>query len=259
MPVSRNQVITACRRLVLLLLLPVFAHGDEARTDSLDTLDAHDTIAVVVADAPPYIFADGKSGFFVDILSEISRRTNLVFNYEPLPWARAQLFAAGNSTKAIMPLTRTKGREPLYQWITPILSDPYFLYQLAPGAVAAEAPPPKQSLIVTQRDSPGEEYLLRNGFSKVYAVNSPRIGARMLLSGRAHYWFVREMLAIRLVTEEGGDPKDLKAIFGYDTEPMYLSAGLDLDERTVAAIRQAMEAIHQDGTYDQILQRYLNP
>lgn len=235
---------------VLLVVLLVFNLTQYTQAESRDNAG----ITVVVADFPPYVSEQGQAGFFVDVLKELAQRSGLAITIQHYPWGRAQLLAAGHSELVIAPLTRTDEREPHYQWIIPVLSDPYYLYRLRhPGNAAT---PLSDGMIVVQRDSPGEYFLRNSGFANLQAVTSEQLAAAMLLRQRVDYWFVRELVARQLITEEGGNPDELEAVMGHITAPMYLGAGLSLPSATVERLREAFTSLQDDGTYDRLLEYY---
>lgn len=215
----------------------------------------HHILTVNVSEFPPYIHARAEGGFFIDVLEELARRTGMKLELRMMPWVRAQHETAGDSSMAIAPLTRTAARESRYQWITPVLSDPYYLYQLE-GQSEPDDITLRLSQIVVQRDSPGELILASNGFTNLFATNSERIAARMFLHGRSEFWFVRQMVARDLVREHKRDFNDLQALMGFETAPMYLAAGKGMSPARVQQLRVAMENMRKDGTYDLLLQKY---
>jgi polar amino acid transport system substrate-binding protein len=211
-------------------------------------------LTVVVAEFPPYIKEKGLQGVFIEVLDEVAREAGVEFNYRVEPWARAQRMVQGESDFLIAPLTRTESREIFYQWVIPVLSDPYYLYQLAD---IKRLRVPEESTILVQRESPGLELLLKQGYNNLFEVNSERLGARMLINQRGNYWLAREMVAHYLIVEEASDQiPHLEAVLGFETEAMYLGAGANIDQATISRLQAAFDAIRQDGRYDSIVERY---
>jgi polar amino acid transport system substrate-binding protein len=170
------------------------------------------------------------------------------------PWPRAQQQVASGANLGIAPLTRTEARETHYKWIVPILSDPYYLYRLSSSV---DESPRRDTLIVVQRASPGEDFLRDNGYVNLFATSSERIAARMLLHKRTSYWFAREMVAHVLLRQEGGNPVELEALMGFDTDPMYLAGGHGVSPSIIDRLRTAMTSLREDGTLDEIFRRYV--
>lgn len=230
---------------LLLCFLCSYASADETTKVSLN---------VVVAEFPPYIKDDGEQGVFIEVLNEVALEAGVVFNYLMAPWARAQRMVQGNSDYLIAPLTRTETRESQYQWVIPVLSDPYYLYQLAgidPETISDEG------LILVQRESPGLEYLQQQGYASLFEINSERLGARMLMNRRGTYWLAREMVAYYLIEVEApGQAPPLASVLSFETEAMYLGAGQGVDQSIIRQLRIAFEAIQQDGRYNAIIMRY---
>lgn len=211
-------------------------------------------LTVVVAEFPPYIKDNGLRGVFIEVLDEVAHEAGVEFNYLVVPWARAQRMVQGDSDYLIAPLTRTEAREPLYQWVIPVLSDPYYLYQLADREPLAM---PEDSTILVQRESPGQDFLQRLGYTNLFKVNSERLGARMLINRRGNYWLAREMVAHYLISVEASDSTPrLEAVTGFETQAMYLGAGDGVDQDTMNCLKVAFDAVVQDGRYDAIVSRY---
>lgn len=211
-------------------------------------------LTVVVAEFPPYIEDEGSRGVFIELLDEVALKAEVDFSYLVVPWARAQRMVQGDSDYLIAPLTRTEARETDYQWVIPVLSDPYYLYQLSdphPRTLTSD------STILVQRDSPGRDYLQRQGYRNLFEVNSERLGARMLIKRRGNYWLAREMVAHNLMSAEAPElTPQLEVVTGFETDAMYLGAGARVEETTINRLQAAFDAIRQDGQYESIVGRY---
>jgi len=219
-----------------------------------------DAIPVYAGDFAPYVTRgeDGATGLMVDLLREIETRTGLAFKVRIVPWARAQHFVSRVKRKAmIIPLTRTTQREPLYDWVVPLLRDPLALMVTDPALNRSSFEAMRDLRVGVQAESPNERLLERMGFTALQVTNDEKTSARLLNRGRIEAWFARPMVARQVYKKVGGDPKELVVGPQRRTPPMYLGAAKDrFATATLAAIRNAFDAMRASGAYARITSRY---
>ena len=105
-------------------------------------VSAEEPITVVASEFPPLTTGAGgrPGGIVLDALREAGKRAGIPLRFTFLPWERAKRDVLLNANELIIPFTRTPDREPLYQWVAPVVGFDTVLITLDdPPASIAEA------------------------------------------------------------------------------------------------------------------------
>jgi len=218
------------------------------------------TVTVYAGDFAPYVTRgeDGPRGVMVELLRAVGERAGVRFAIEIVPWSRAQHLVGGSGGKAmIIPLTRTEAREPDYDWVVPLLSDPLALVARDPKIAGMDLAEARNLFVAVQANSPNAAILREQGFDHVQTVTSEAKAARLLKLRRVDAWFARPMVARAEYAKMGGEPEGLIVGPARDTPPMYLGAAKDAFAPDVLnRIRDAFAALWKSGRRAEIVARY---
>jgi polar amino acid transport system substrate-binding protein len=216
-----------------------------------------ETLTVLAGPIEPYAIETGsRPGAAVEVVREMAKRAGLEVNFKFEAWARAQQDAREGHDLAIIPLTRTTEREPLYSWIAPILSDPFYLQTNRKEVDVASVDAAKGLSIGVLRGADGEADLKSAGIAGTSAGVDEDTNAKMLKAGRIDAWYARGMVASATYAKAGGDPKELKRGAEKATAPMYLGGSPGFSPELAAKLAKAFEAMKADGSYDRIVKSY---
>jgi polar amino acid transport system substrate-binding protein len=236
---------TACVLAGLLLATPARA------------ADVTADVTIVTAEFPPYaMMRDGQSGVVLEIVREMALRAGRRTLFDFQPWSRAQKTVQERPDVLIIPLTRTTEREPAYQWIAPVLEDEMVLIAPGAGVPIQDFVSAKALRVGVQHDSPGETFLIEQGFTQLAPAVDESTSARKLIIGRIDAWFVRELVATQTARDVGEDPSRLVRGATWKTPPMYLAGSKAVPAALAERLREALGAMRADGAYDRIVNRY---
>jgi len=199
--------------------------------------------------------------FFIEVVQEIFKRSNLGLRVKIEPWIRSQKKVASADPKeglVISPLTRTDERENTYDWIVPITTYKLQFVTNDRTVDISNLEGLKKEPICAFRESPAEFKLKALGFTKIRTKVQEQ---KCFLGLKKHAEKV--MLAHGKVSASkgfklaGGNPK--KLIYGrsFAEESLYLASTKGaVSKRDIEKLRTALDNIKKDGTYAMIRDKY---
>lgn len=220
---------------------------------------AADPIMAYTAVLPPYTLgADPDApGAAHEMVEEISSRTGIEIQIEYLPWGRAQATVQETPNTILFAATRSEAREPLYSWIT-LMVEPREVFVTVGEPLNSFTDAADAGLVVVLDNSPRHGRLEREGLANVEPVRETQLAARMLNGGRVVAWYTFDHRAAFVFSSEGLDPSTLTFGEAQSSPQNWMAAHPDFDPAIAAQIDAAMADMRADGTYDEILSRYIN-
>ena len=167
---------------------------------------------------------------------------------------------------AIFSIGRNHSRESLFQWVGVIAPARFYLFARPErDELKLESlEQAKRYRVGTFPKTVREQYLLEKGFLMDKNLISIYDYGRLfdlLKLGRIDFWAMNELRAHDVVLKKGLDPsKELsRAFFLKELSPegYYLAFSKQTDPALVERFADALKGMHDDGSYQQIVQRYL--
>lgn len=218
-----------------------------------------DTFTAYTAVLPPYTLGNDldQPGVSHELVQEISARTGIDIQIEYLPWGRAQETVQNTPNSILFTATRSAAREELYSWIT-LMAEPREVFVTTGATINSFDEANTAGTIVVLDNTPRQNRLNEAGVADVEAAREAPLAARMLNGGRVVAWYTFDHRAAFVFNVEGFDPGQL--VFGeaQRSPQNWMAAHIDFDPEVAAQIDAAMQEIRDDGTYDEILNRYIN-
>jgi polar amino acid transport system substrate-binding protein len=219
-------------------------------------------LQILTEQDPPYslLGPDGKpTGYGVDVVTEIQRR---IKKNDPIliyPWARAYDTILKSPGVVVFTMSRTKEREPLFQWVGPVVENGWVLIgkksSHLKAATLEEAK--KLEMIGVVRNYAWDKYLTSVGFTNLERVPEYPSNVKKLAAGRIQA-FVSSSLSFRHeLSEQGLNPDDYEVLMQFGTVQMYLAHSKDNDKAVVAAWQSALDDMKNDGTMAKLLAKWL--
>lgn len=223
------------------------------------------------SDDPPYTWraADGQvKGIVVDLVSEALARLNCTVTLVEMPWARGILSLQNGSLDILPSALKTPEREAFAYFSLPVNRSPNVLFV---STSSARQKPIKQLAEVMDSDfrlgaqigvAYGSEYqtlLQQPAFvAHLVFVNNRRGAWRMLAAGRLDGLIADEVTGLQELQEMGLSQTIVRSGLVVSGE----AAAFALSKKALNAdfaqrFDQALQAMFDDGSYQQIMQRYL--
>ena len=242
----RSQAL--CRLcLSLTLLVACHTHGDTS------------PIELHIPDAPPLTFVNDPRGHGIvgDIAMQAIAKAGYTVTIRALPWARAQKHVSDERDHLIAPLSRIPIREDRFTWIASIMPMERAFFSLdRPVDSFAQARETYRKIGVGL-GSAQEDILRSEGFSddQIYPLTIGDNPAQMLLMGRIDAWF-NGVPESRYIWPKVSRRQLLMSPVGSSAD-LYLACSKQCTPKMVKDLREAVEALRKDGTFERIQALYL--
>jgi len=225
-------------------------------------------ITIVTEEYPPYNYLHENkiTGMSAEVVLAVVKETKISYTHDIYPWARAYQMAQRDDNTLIHSLGRTPKREKLFQWIGVIAPAEFCVISLKSreDIKIQSLDDLKKYKIGTIRDDIQEKYLLSKGFKKdeqIVTVNQQQQNFELLMKKRIDLWASVELTASYIAKENKYKyDKFLQTRFCFknlSTEGTYMAFSKNTPSSIIQTFRQALKKIKKNGTYDQILKKYL--
>lgn len=246
------------------LALFIFGFLSNSRTYAQETVYKINTSV-----NPPYVNTIGKSeaaasGIALEIALGALNYKNLKFNYpeDIVPWKRSQIDTQLEENSVLVPLTRTKDRENLYQWITPIFEDTVVVYGLNSRKNAQNI----EDLKKDKKNSigvfagGGAYYTMKDlGFNDIilYPVKTEEQNLQMLITKRHNYWVVQELKANTIIHGNLNPEKEhVIKLFSVQTIVLWAVTGKKTSKKNFQLLHSAFHDFKITTDYKNIIKKY---
>jgi polar amino acid transport system substrate-binding protein len=240
------------------LLILLFGSSQSYSTAASST-DIADTgpIKLVTAHLVPYSIQEGREqGFMIDLVREIERRLGTNRPVLFMPWPRAIRDTRISPNHIVFPLTRTIEREPYFDWainVAPI----ELVFVTLNGKKLTLQQARTLSAIAVQQNTPFEQYLRQQGFSNlVITTSAAPIPIRMLRAGRVEAWFTAKDLASYSMREQFVT-ETITYSDSITSGNVYFALSKQFPAHLKQAYQETFSAMQSDGTYQNIMNRYV--
>lgn len=224
-----------------------------------------DDILFITEQYPPYNYeADNNlQGIVVDTLVVMLERVGARQTREDiklLPWARGYKRVLSEPDTCLFSTTRTKEREDLFEWIGPVAPETVGLIARKETGIQIDSVEDiKKYKVGTIRDDIAELYLVDAGISvdDMERVAETVLNIRKMNRGRIDLWAYDQSVAMWELKTNGFDPSDYESVYELGRKNQYLACHKATSESVIQELQGAIDTLKADGTYGQILDRYL--
>lgn len=155
--------------------------------------DAETTLHLLTEENPPYSYTDTSSGDVtgtgVAIVREIMAQSGFTYSIQSLPWQRAYRRAQSKANTCVFMTNRTPAREPLFQWVGPLLEGGWAVFKRPDSALTIDTTTDLQRFIVVGKSgSASVDDIEELAGIKVTRTVNDETAAKMLFHGRADFW-----------------------------------------------------------------------
>ena len=212
-------------------------------------------LTLMTEEYPPYNFQDGAtvSGLGAEQVFAIMERAGLTYKVELTRWSRAIGSARKKPATCVFSTFRTPDREDDFEWIGPLSEDRSLLIKSAESDIALESLEDAMSYSVgTQTGEFTVGILEAAGFEKVEQAPSMADALRKLLAGR------NDLMAVPEPYFLGLQQQGVQVVAAYTLPALEvgLACNPGTDPGHLAAMREAITSIIEDGTQAAITARY---
>lgn len=215
---------------------------------------------VVCSEIPPYAFADqGRyRGYAYELGQEVMRRLGYHGTIEVQPLARATRTVQTQPQVIALWVGRIPEREHTMRWLFPVMHDDFSIYTLQGRHPKVETLAQAKQLgtLGVNIGAANAIAAMRQGLGRIEMISSNDANGRKLLVDHIQGWITTDA-TVDFFTRQHGLPADalVKGITLTDFQA-WVAASPHLDAAVVAQWQTALAAMSQDGTLQQLAERY---
>lgn len=219
-------------------------------------------LSFLTEENPPFNYREsGKlTGLSTEVVTEMAKRAGLSPGFEVLAWEEGYRRAQSKKDTCIYSTARVEIRERVFRWVGPIAVNRWAFFAKADFAKPIRSLEDARSLKVgaVERDAK-VELLSANAVTNILTVdddvkNPPRLLLKRDDPNRIDLW-ATGLYAGKRIAAQAKVP-DLKAVFVFSEQPLYLACGTQTPAATTDKLSAALEAMKKDGTLARITADY---
>ncbi|MEA3492477.1 MAG: transporter substrate-binding domain-containing protein [Campylobacterota bacterium] len=210
---------------------------------------------------PPITFMkDGKpSGFVTEMVQEIALRLHIPDNIRLTSWKNAYNMALLHPNIILFSAERTPEREELFRWVGPVGKNSTIFYAKKGSGIQLNSLEEAKQVeaIATTTDWFSEQYLKRERFTNLVSSEDPVDNVRQLMNGEVDLSIFTDLTVPQIVKNAGYSMDDLEPIYTVIQTYFYIALSKDTCQEEQQAWQSALDTLKEDGTFEEIYQRYL--
>lgn len=217
-----------------------------------------ETLDIYCEEAPPYQMtgSDGHvSGFVVDVVREIQKRTGNSDAINVVPWNRGYTFALQKKNTVLFSTVKTDEREDIFQWVGPLmeLSMAFYARKDSQIRISSLEDAKKVKGVAVYGNDIGQQFLEKQGCTNLVKAYDNIAAQKDLLLGRVDLVSIGRCSRVKRCADPG-----MKEVFVYMRNPLYIAFSKSSSPATVASWNHALASLKNDGTFDSIYRKYFS-
>ncbi len=211
---------------------------------------------------PPGNFIDEQGefvGLSVDVVREIQQRIGNTDTIEMVPWKRIYTSALKEPNIVFFSVARTPEREEKFYWITLMMRKPWAFYAKKGSGlhITSLDDAKKVSAIGVQAGDIRDSWLQQQGFTNIDRVASHELNVTKLERKRMELIFYSPQGMAHTCRELGYDFDTFEIVLVPHSSQSYLAMSKNgTSEETVKQWQDAVQQMKEDGTFDQLAEKW---
>lgn len=217
-------------------------------------------IRQVAANVPPFAMesATGNAGFLYEVVEAAHQRLGLAFHPDFVPFSRAQAETRERDDTLLVNIGRTPEREAQFRWIVLLHTPTVSVVQIGDAAPISSIESAKQlKTIGVLQDSAQLNFLKQADMKNLEPVPNDATNAKKLIAGRIDGWYTYDERVNYQLRQSGYQGKIVPGTAFQQVE-IWLAGGPNFPADVADKLRQAVEQVRADGTYERIRAKYVN-
>ncbi len=234
------------RIIIAAIMLAAFAHPATAQT-----------LHLITEDNPPFNYRDAETGQLKgaahDLVTVLMEKADIPYSVDLLPWHRGYRRALEAPNTCIYGINRTYDREDLFEWVGPLFDSGWALYGYDKTTKLETLTDIVDEVVVVKSgDAVANAFAAARPDVKMLAVETDRIGVRLLERGRADLWLTGIVHVSKSAELEGVAEPELKLMWRKSV--VYMGCGKGTDPATLAKLKASVPSL--DGLRDTVIKKY---
>lgn len=220
---------------------------------------------VLTEEFKPYQYIDenGKpAGFGIELITLVFQDAGVPMKggkIDIFPWSRTYRLLLEEKNAAAFMTVRNKKRENILKWVGPLAHREMWLYKLKKRKdIEINSMEDAKKYLVGGYKSAQTDYLIELGFPKIHMVPHEKINTRLLVSGKVDLVPSLELMMAARLKDMGLSYNLVEKAFLFDGRfDYYLAININTPDQYVQKLQASLEKLKENGTYDQIKNKYL--
>ncbi len=210
---------------------------------------------------PPLNFTENGqvTGYSVELVQALAKITGDQVQIKSVPWTRGYALAQQEANVGLFSVGRVAAREPLFQWVGPLISAHDRFYTLKGSSLKVNNLDDARPLrLVLPRLWYSLQYLESQGFEQIYTVTSPQIMMTMFRNGRSDVLAASDVTLANVLAQGDLTPDDVVAQYSFMEHGSYLVFSPATDPALVARWQAALESFKAAGGLTPLYRRWVS-
>lgn len=220
------------------------------------------SLLIYTEDYPPltYVNSYGEiTGFGSDIIGEIMKRNQIYTDIKLSQWNIGYELALNNPNFCLFTMDRTPIRDTLFQWVGPLGTNSTYFYTKTGSGITILSLDDAKNLdaVGTVSSWFSDQYLRELGFTNLVSGGDPETMTEKLMQGEIDAFVCSGVTFTSILRGIGYDPDQVSASFELMSSDYYIAFSHGTSVEVVNQWQQTLDAMKQDGTYDNIYSKWL--
>lgn len=223
-------------------------------TGSLTSASEPPEALLLTTHFPPYAMQTGADapGPLAKLALAAIKRSGHAGSVDFVPWPRAQATAMREANALIIPLVRNSERESSYQWIGTLHCRSMGFVALRSRMQVFDESAVASSRIAVLRAAPHGAALKARSLQEATSFEDM---AKMLQLSMVDALYGSHETILQALQARGVERSALALSAPVETDALWLAASPSMPKATAEALRQALKALHKDGTAARLLEQ----
>ena len=227
----------------------------------LNTSRYPDIMQVYTEPYPPLTYRDGNGeirGYGTDIVKEIMKRNKAYYDIHLSSWRNGYQMALNNPNFCLFTMDRTEIRENLFQWVGPIGTNTTWFYKNDGSGIYINSIADARDLaaIGTVSSWFSTQYLQNQGFANLILDGDPEVLTEKLMNGQIDAFVCTDITFPNILSQLGYDYTGVNPALSLMSSDFYIAFSKTTPAGTIAQWQSAFEGIKNDGTFDEIKDKW---
>lgn len=222
-------------------------------------LQAADLLLYTEENPPLNYSQDGQpAGFVVEVVRALQARSGDSARIELAPWTRGYAQAKSQANVGLFATARGAAREALFQWVGPLVQSRtcFYSHQDSPLRINSLADAARDGTLALPRQWYSHEYLSSQGLKNIFTVTTPEKMMTMFHSRRINLLVISDVALPQMLALQGMEAGAVKRQLCFMEHQSYLAFSLQTDAAIVRRWQDSLQAMHADGSFARIHQRW---
>lgn len=199
------------------------------------------------------------TGLGTDIVKEIMKRNNIFADIKLSSWSNGYQLALINPNFCLFTMDKTELRTNLFKWVGPLGANTTWIYTKKESGITLNSLAQAKALtsIGTVNSWFSDQYLRQQGFTNLVSENDPDIIVKKFMNGEVQAFVCSSVTFPSILKGLGYEMNSVNASYSLMSSDYYIAFSKSTPQLMVDKWQTALDGMKNDGTYNAIMQKWL--